>query len=848
MLTTNDTHFLRRALKRNNCILFLGAGFAAGATSRRGAPIPCGSQLAELLWDWCGYTEAYDNSPLGVVYQAALDSGRPLRELRTFLEDHLLTSAVPAWYHRFTRVFWYRIYSTNVDDVIETAYADSGIPTSLSRVSAPKDDYRERDQFLESVQYIKLNGSLPGDPRHLTFATRQYAERIAQHDTWYSHFVRDYIWHPTVFIGTELDEPSFWKALADRQRRGDNPEERPRSFLITPSISPARLPTLAALNVHHVPGTAEDFSSWLDDNYRFPGRAEVLQLLVPEAAQALEKLADPSEREALVDLISVFPRVPRATARPDLPKDFFLGTPPTWFDIAADFDAPREFTSDLSVEVKRALEQPGPLRVIGITGSGGSGKTTAMKRLALALRQDGREVLYSEGVERPDIRSITKGLTVLGARAVLFIDNAHLLSYSLLELLRALRTIATPPIVVFAARYSLFERHISEVVGFPNLTVLPIPDLTRADIDVLLETLRRHRQLGTLEPLTREERVRAFEIRARKQILVALREATQGRGFDEIIRSEFHEIDDKEARILYLCAALATAELIDLGRGQWVACAMVPAATAIGYLSRTLKGLLYRSANGNRIAARHALIAEFIVDKIAGRNELLDAYCRLLSALSQDIYGGRGRKGRSWRLFVRLIDHRRVYGRFSKNIANARAIYESIGDWFRRDGHYWLQFASLEIEYGALDYARVHLAHAEALMPNSPQVITTRALLTMKEALAVPYYDEARQMLLTAQESLTDQMASQPRDDYPYHVYLSQTLAWIERWERDRSRRIEWMQQLVTVAERAREKCGMNPRIRSIVEHVERSYLMLAVRDKNDQDDRSGAGAPPRRR
>ena len=827
MFSHHDTQFLTRALTHNRCVLFVGAGLSQAAVNQSGMAMPSGRALARILWDWL-FDAEYDQSPLADIYQAALDSGRPLRQLKYFLEEHLLAADVPKWYHRFSHVYWHRIYGTNVDDVVERAFRDSGEGDRLSVIVAPHQQYNDRDQFLRSIQYVKLNGTLPGDPRELTFATRQYAQRLATYDTWYHHFVRDYVLHPTVFIGTQLDEPIFWQAIVSRQPRGENGAERPRSFLVSPSLSPAKFPVLKQLNIRHVQGTAEEFAHWLTDNYRFPTARQVLNLIAPELGDVVGDPVLLSDRDAIIDLVSVFRRVQTDARNPHHTKEFFLGTPPSWSDIVADFDAPREITQDMMASVKSALKQQ-PIGVIGLVGSGGSGKSTTLMRLALTLRQSGREVLFSDGADRPDVESVARGLQSIGERAILFIDNANLLGPVLRHLLSALAALPKPPVVVFASRFALVERDIPQVVDDPNVSIHTVPDLTDKDIENLLTTLGRERQLGRLEPLSHRDRVHAFKIRARKQILVAMREATEGQGFNEIMRSEFTDIIDREPRVLYLCAALATAELIDMSVGQWLACAEVSTSTAMGYLSRSLRGLVLVVADGNRVAPRHAVIAHYIVGNVADRGELAVAYQRVLAALSHETYGGRGRRGRSWRLVVRLINHRRVFERFSDDIVRAREIYDSIGEWFRRDGHYWLQYANLEIEYGTLTYARPHLAHAQALMPGNHQVQTSRAHLMMKESLVVGDYEEAFQIRRDGCTILLEQMSERSVDLYPQHVYLTQNLAWIQRWERERSRRVTAMSELKEMADRLWEKHPRSRRLKVIRERIHRAYLELGV-------------------
>ncbi len=300
MLKDNDRLYLLESLKNNRCVLFIGAGFSTDALNKFDAPIPDAEGLATILWEWQGLSGGYDDSPLGEVYESALHSGRPLASLREVLESHLLAVKLAPWYHLVPKFFWMRLYGTNVDNVIELAFARASAGQKLDVVVAQRNDIRDRDQFLGSIQYIKLNGSLPGDPAAITFATRQYARRSAEYDRWYDCFVRDYVFQPTVFVGTELREPLFWQAIESRQKRGDNPEERPRSFLVTPTISPAKEPILDSLNIVHVPASGQQFFNWLQVVYDFPTRAQVLQLVAPEAVELFADVGLQQEyREAL---------------------------------------------------------------------------------------------------------------------------------------------------------------------------------------------------------------------------------------------------------------------------------------------------------------------------------------------------------------------------------------------------------------------------------------------------------------------------------------------------------------------------------------------------------------------
>ena len=832
MLNANDSAYLLRAIRANNCILFLGAGFSTAATNLLGKPIPTGKQLASHLWGWVGLPGSYDDSPLSIVYEAALRAGRPLQELRTLLESELLVATpILDWYTVVSQVFWYRIYTTNADNLIETVYSGAPSAAKLLTLAAPRDDFRERAPFLETVQYVKLHGSLPGDPRELTFGTISFANRANAREDWWRNFVLDHVRHPTLFIGSQVDEPLFWQALQAREPRGSNPEERPKSFLVARDLSPARRTFLEQFNIWHIDAEARDFFTWLKAAYEFPARLDVLREIAPEAAAVLggtDLTAD--NHLSLAAFLSVFPRV--GTTRPDVSRQkvFFLGAPPAWEDIALGFDAPREVNQDLVRRIEAAYSNTPQLSVIAILGEGGSGKSTILKRAAVTLRESSRDVYMSDGGQRPQVHRVREAVRLLKRKIVLFVDNATLLGPALAELLDSLRVLSVPPVVVFAARYIPFEQQTRKVLTSLAFDEMEVPYLSDADIECLLDTLGRHAQLGHLAGLARDGQRYELKQRARKQILVAMREATEGRLFNDIIKSEFQEITDSEARLLFLCAALATSEMVDLSEERWLDCAEVPPADALRIMRRDLRGLVQSYGSEPRIAARHPIIAEFILDRAATHPDLRQAYSRILRSLAREIYPGASRKSRAWRLFVRLVNHQALYERFGADLDTARAVYDDASRVYGRDGHFWLQYANLEVDYGQTPLARPLLANAEGLLGDTQLVVNTRAHMMLREALSVESYEEAIALRDESEKILLDQMdrvASE--DEYPFHIYLTHMLQWIRRWAPDTRAKRRDLERLVATAKKAMERMPMNVKLKGIHDAIMREYLGCAL-------------------
>src|SRR5579884_2791739 len=457
MLPAADRARLLRALQRARCVLFLGSGFSSEAKDGAARKLPVGSQLAAELWEWSGLRARtgadYAGQDLQRVYQLALNA-RGDRALTAFLRDRLHAVQIPTWYDAIANFYWYRIYATNVDDVVENVFARSG-GRILDVVDGLHERPRDRDQFLERQQYIKLNGDLSHGASRITFGSRAYAKRAAEVDPWWDQFVRDYVQNITVFVGSSLNEPSLLQSIESRGPRGVAAVEgRPGSFLISRPLDPTVELTLPEFNVQGVDASAEDFLTWLaGEAGPRPDRLEVLRASAPgSAAYIAAARGGRHHADSAAAFVSVF----EAVELPDVPRNysslFHQGAEATWLDIAATLDAPREVTQRLVGRVEELLLSGADLPVLTLSGPRGAGKTTVLMRAAAGLAAQGVPTYFSRGERVDNLADALDFIDGLPSRVVLFVDNADALGRRGTELIETIRKLKHPPLIVLGVR------------------------------------------------------------------------------------------------------------------------------------------------------------------------------------------------------------------------------------------------------------------------------------------------------------------------------------------------------------------------------------------------------------
>ena len=840
MLTQYDKEHLRMALFSNRVVLFLGAGFSCNATSISDKQIPSGSQLCQILWDFCEYDEEYEETDLQTIFEAALKSRKGLKPLYALLKDYLECRYFPEWYRLLSKQYWLRMYTTNIDNLVEKIYEHPILPFKLDTYDANIDDFRERDQYLERLQFIKLNGSISNDdPRKYTFSARQYAKRSTDFDIWYDHFARDYMTNVTVFIGTSLKEPLFWRHIELRERKRGEPESRPRSYLICPTISSPRKDILNEYNIVPVESNAEEFFKWLEENIGDPPSREnvietsspLLKIIFQHRTEQLRQPEISSLQRFYQNFELVKIEEPSHSYRR---KAYLLGKEPDWQDLYHDLDAWRDINNTIIAEIEACVPKEDEVHVVALLGSAGSGKSTVLKRACLHFCAKGFACFFSTSEDLINYRDFAKALKIIDRRLLIFLDDTDFALRWLARIVDLCKDIDKKPIFIVASRINRYERTAGQLLKTVSVKEIFLPDLSDEDINRIIDRLSEEQLLGKLRGLSPKERFAEFKNRARKQILVAMREATEGRDFDEIIRNEYEEIDPHEAKILYLCIALASSEHHKLSLQQILAASDDRSSAALSYLEKNLKGLIIQFS-GHRdyiIETRHPSIATFIVDDIATRIHLMEAYQRLLPVFAHDISRKVGYGNKIYRLYRRLINHLAIYRRFAEKIEFARSIYESVKHFVSEDCHFWLQYGSLELEYGELSDAANYLAQAESIDPTDDFVLTAKGHLRYRQAKEAESYQTAERFLEEAKEVITDQIWRRPEySPHPFHIFGSQELAFAHKWiyENDQEEYKNILKNALVVVEVGLKIHYRNNDLKRLEDDLKRELMMLAV-------------------
>jgi hypothetical protein len=550
-LEAHDLARLRSQASRGELILFTGAGFSIGAKDHSGRPVPSVNELKRELWQLCYPDETYDeSSSIGDLYGAAMHQKKS--DLTNLLQSRLTVcpASLPEYYLSLFNFPWFRCYTLNVDDLESAVGRRFNLerpPITISARSSEAELLPGLPPSFQRLEVVHLNGVVPSPPEGLTFSETQYAERIGNQEPWYSRCVVEITSRPVIFIGTVLSESLLWQHMYLRKRRENLGRDlRPTSILVTKDLSRPRRDILRDLRINWVQGTAEEFAT------------EILPQLHIEATKGFSFIRQHAETRpsAPVPLVSQL-----LTEAPTLQTEYLLGDEPQWSDILNGKAIERAHDETLHETAEQILDGKQLGTALALTGTAGTGKSTALMSLALKLSGSGIPVIWVDKESDASPMRMRQRVREFHEheKVVLAIDDADLYGRELQNLLLDLVPHIPNFLFVFAVRAGKLDQITSAIRAHGDLRIHEhvVPPLTDEDIDALIEVLDKNKRLGILTGASKEDRRKAFREQAGRQLLVAMIQATSNEHFEKKAQDEYLELEPTQ-KYPYALIAVAT--------------------------------------------------------------------------------------------------------------------------------------------------------------------------------------------------------------------------------------------------------------------------------------------------
>jgi len=317
---------------------------------------------------------------------------------------------------------------------------------------------------------------------------------------------------------------------------------------------------------------------------------------------------------------------------------FFRGYSEDWRPIQAGLAVTRflqkndnliRISTDTLIE--QLSNQKDGFRIIKIFGPGGSGKTTLARKIAFELRQRGEYPLcrnYDQRAEYRHLKNLGRNFIKRGKQLFLFYDNPVKRENQVSELLDISKTLSAEDgiIVILCEREDEWAYAISKnrSKGLPNEETFRMEEKLSAEgVNKLCNVIDKFQKQG-IAILHNQTNLKAFrqnlEADKKRNLLVAVYEATFGKGIEDILEDEYLGIPDENARDLYLflcgmhCYGIAVSD--DLPKAL-----LSPTGWRKIYRdSKALKDIVFVRRDGI-LEVRHVVLADILWKKMTSNPE-----------------------------------------------------------------------------------------------------------------------------------------------------------------------------------------------------------------------------------
>ena len=445
-ITDNQYSSFVRSLTSGHYTLLLGSGISTDSSNSNGQ-LPSADQLRV---DLCELKNVPTTAPLQQVF-SLLNTN----EVHEYVTSRFLDCNPGRNVTKFPRFLWKRIFTFNIDDALEHAYARArSLQTPHPRHFA--DQYEDVGP-LADLQIVHLHGYVHQEDRGYVFSRNQYIQHLKENNPWMTILAQLVTSDPIIVIGSSFDEVDLDYYLSYRRSTSGRTDQGPSVF-VSPDDDALIRHHCEQHGMLHFRGTSEQFLNHCED--LIPNRPTPSEL-IPQASRHLfdEQF---SERQVLA-FWSDFELVPGTEEIESATSRFLYGHSPTWNDLASNLDVSREVSAQVIVDVEGRLEDGDEqCKLVILFEMAGAGKTTVLSRCAYELARRGIITLRCTALSRLEPTTTTALLTSIDRPIVVVVDN---FADQVTSFVPIIEGIGGRQIVILASERSYRRRYVTQALS-----------------------------------------------------------------------------------------------------------------------------------------------------------------------------------------------------------------------------------------------------------------------------------------------------------------------------------------------------------------------------------------------
>ena len=787
-MTNEEKKQVKEFLLQDTPILFLGAGFSRFSTKKTGERLPIGDELRQSLFEHFieGNSDLTpkDKKEIGeyTLRQLCEIISKSLNydyEMRDYIFEKF-SGAQPQDFHRKLTSFpWKRIYTVNIDDLVETIYKLNGEHLTVQNTEKKKEIYDN------SIELIKLHGCVNKRDEPIVFSESDYTNLISGPlDYRLNDLIVDLQNSSFIFIGVSLDEPDINYYLSVYEGAGYE-LGRGKILCVTPDPSFSVRMRIKNLNGTIINAKAEEFLNYLQEiNYN---------------PDELEK----AKNRLTYSGIHNYQTIMNSLESGIYESYLYQGFQSNWRDLRDNWIIICPDYYKIVERIEKITNTFENVYCLAIYGKRFSGKGCLLKLLSAYLFRLGYEVLLYNGKEfkrRSLYDYIERSPKLYFA---LIIEEAAFYYPEVEQCLK--RSIGEKHLLIITTSreyYHFKKKYYLEDNPFEEYELVD-----RITLDYALEIHRKLLEKGATGSLNRDVNIAKIEILKKRTLVNLFTSISIGKGFMSRINEDIDAISSIN-NVFNLYIGLALFDKADL---EYYPKELLNKKIAILFRKDSSKNTSklgdrersgayivdYISYSENGLTIKNRIILDYIWDRAT---KSLKTTCLLFVLQEIAPYVVEARNNYWKIIFESLLKEEWLEKALKLDTNEIIQIYYQLKGIYSDISYYWLQLGIAEQSNKNYDKAQIHLDMALTIRPHAYQIQHAIARNYLRHAYAPgsemfsnEFYNLGREKILNLIES--KEYYKKKAKDYSIHCYISETINYMNYFHikptRDETKRMK---------------------------------------------------------